>query len=156
MVPDRIAGVTEIPRTSRGKIDYRALATAVGMDAVEADPEGGLLPRTHEERAIARIWAALLDRDVASLGIRDDFFDLGGHSLLGTQLVAHVGRHFAVAVPLRALFDAPTIEGLALAVVAAKTELIDDGELDELLAEVGRLNDAEIDELLVDETFGRP
>jgi hypothetical protein len=59
-------------------------------------------------------------------------------------------------VPLRALFDAPTIEGLALAVVAAKTELIDDGELDELLAEVGRLNDAEIDELLVDETFGRP
>jgi aryl carrier-like protein len=75
-------------------------------------------PRNHVERQLASIWRELLD--IKQFGITDNFFDLGGNSLLAMRVLARVRRAFQVEVSIRSLFDGPTIEALGLAVEAAK------------------------------------
>nr|MBA3455839.1 amino acid adenylation domain-containing protein [Deltaproteobacteria bacterium] len=108
MVPAAIVIVPDLPKTSTGKVDRRALpdvaAPMLDHDELEA-------PRTPEEETLAQIWSELLG--VARVGIRDDFFALGGHSLLAIRVVSQVRASFAVELPLRALFETPTVEGLA-------------------------------------------
>jgi acyl carrier protein len=70
-----------------------------------------LAPRTPLEEEIAALWRELLG--VEGLGVEDDFFDLGGHSLLATRILARLGDDFGVDIPLQALFEAPTVAGLA-------------------------------------------
>ena len=89
------------------------------------------------ESAVADIWAAVLD--VGRVGAHDDFFSLGGHSLLATRVLARVRDAFAVDLPLRRLFEATTVAGLADAV----TEAIE--------ADIAALSDAEVEELLSQE-----
>ncbi|HEX6288981.1 MAG TPA: SDR family NAD(P)-dependent oxidoreductase, partial [Herpetosiphonaceae bacterium] len=72
---------------------------------------GYVAPRTSAEQTIAAIWQALLG--IETIGIEDDFFELGGHSLLATQVMGRVRAAFGMELPLRALFEAPTIAGLA-------------------------------------------
>jgi len=67
---------------------------------------------------MAAVWARVLGLDVAGLGPGDDFFELGGHSLLATQVIAQVREEFGTETPLRAIFEAPTLAGLAAAVAA--------------------------------------
>jgi acyl carrier protein len=68
-------------------------------------------PRTPVEEAVAAIWADLLKQE--RVGIRDNFFALGGHSLLAAQVVARLRVAFGLEIPLRALFETPTVAGLA-------------------------------------------
>ncbi len=89
-------------------------------------------PRTPIEVELAGIWTALLQ--LPQVGINDNFFELGGHSLLVVQATTQLNRHFGIELPLRALFDAPTVDGLALAVTQAKTEA--ETDIDQLLAQV--------------------
>ncbi|MFL5541818.1 MAG: condensation domain-containing protein, partial [Longimicrobiaceae bacterium] len=109
MVPSAILNLEALPRTPNGKVDRKALPAPLqsGLPrtgAVEA-------PRTPIEEMVAGIWAEVLGG--GSFGPRDSFFELGGHSLLATQVISRVSRHFGVELPLHALFDKPTISGLA-------------------------------------------
>ena len=117
MVPALYVLLEALPLTPNAKIDRKALPWPVGEQG-EAAPalalagEGAYAPpRDAEEELLAELWARVLG--VERVGRRDNFFDLGGHSLLATQLVSRVREAFAVELPLRALFDHPTVEGLA-------------------------------------------
>jgi acyl carrier protein len=74
-------------------------------------------PRTLAEELVAEIWRVVLRRE--RIGVHDDFFDLGGHSLLATQVLARVAESFDVELPVRTVFEYPTLEQFALAVESA-------------------------------------
>ena len=106
MVPSTIVFVEALPLTPSGKVDRRALpAPAVARRDV---PER---PRTTTEATLAAMWMALLG--LPEVGVHDDFFDLGGHSLLAAQLVAQIEVAFRTTLPVRRLFEAPTVARLA-------------------------------------------
>jgi amino acid adenylation domain-containing protein len=109
MVPSVFVVLDELPLTPNGKVDRRALP-APGAQAHE--PGAGFeAPRTPTEEVLASIWEAVLE--VAPVGINDNFFSLGGHSLLATRAVSRIQETFQMSLPLRALFEAPTVLELA-------------------------------------------
>ncbi|MBW8874483.1 MAG: amino acid adenylation domain-containing protein [Acidobacteria bacterium] len=109
MVPASFMPLERLPRTPQGKVDRRALPEP---ERVRPDLDDGFVaPGTAEEEVLAAIWADMLG--IERVGIHDNFFDLGGHSLLATRVIARVREAFAVDLPLRTLFDAPTVEGLS-------------------------------------------
>ena len=121
MVPAGVVRLEALPLTSNGKVDRGALAA---LRVVKPTPHGGLdSPRTLIEERLAGIVCQLLKLE--HVGLEDNFFLLGGHSLLGAQLVARVNEGFGVALPLRTLFDIPTVSGLSAEIerlVLAKLE----------------------------------
>jgi amino acid adenylation domain-containing protein len=109
MIPSAIAVLEALPLTPNGKVDRRALppvnlVSVVGLTAAQA-------PQTEIEQKLAALWMRLLG--LPQVGIHDNFFELGGHSLLATQLMSRIRDVLQVEVPLRSLFEAPTIAGLA-------------------------------------------
>jgi amino acid adenylation domain-containing protein len=112
MVPSYFVVLEELPRTLSGKLDRRALPAPA--EAGSRLREGFAAPRTPIEELLAEIWAEVLRLD--RVGVRDSFFELGGHSLLATQVLARVRQTLDIDLPLRTLFRAPTIAGLAQAV----------------------------------------
>jgi amino acid adenylation domain-containing protein len=106
MVPAAVVAIDAVPLTPNGKVDRKALP-APEMEATEAY----VAPRTDTERALAAVWAELLGRE--TVGIHDDFFALGGHSLSATRLVSRVRDTMRVEVPLRVLFERPTVAAFA-------------------------------------------
>src|SRR5262249_5048641 len=111
MIPSSFVELDVLPLNANGKVDRRALAA---RDAREAEGEARIAPRTAVEEVVAGFWTEVLGRE--RVGVEDDFFDLGGHSLLAAQVVSRVGSTFQVKLPLRRLFDQPTVAGLAAAV----------------------------------------
>jgi amino acid adenylation domain-containing protein len=108
MVPSAFGIVQAIPLTPNGKVNRRALpAPLYGRDESRAH----VAPRTLTEEQLAEIWTDVLR--VPRVGVYDDFFELGGHSLLATQVVSRIREWAGVEVPLRMLFETPTIHGLA-------------------------------------------
>jgi amino acid adenylation domain-containing protein len=118
MVPSAFVALEALPLTPNGKVDRKALPDPEpdrpGLSAPSAPARGPL------EEALAAVWAEVLGR--AAVGAHDDFFESGGHSLLAAQVLARVRETFAVDLPLKALFDAPTVAGLARQVEAALRE----------------------------------
>ena len=109
MVPAAIVGLASLPLLPNGKLDRRALPPP--DHAEPRDREDYLAPRTPVEEMLAGIWATVLRLE--RVGIRDNFFALGGHSLLATQVVSRVRTEIGVELPLRALFEDPTVADLA-------------------------------------------
>ncbi|HET6763429.1 MAG TPA: condensation domain-containing protein, partial [Longimicrobiaceae bacterium] len=109
MVPTYFVVLRELPRTPNGKVDRRALPAPHG-----AGRAGGeyVPPRNETETALAAIWREVLG--VERVGVHDSFFDLGGHSLKATQVVSRVREALGTALPIRAIFEAPTLAELAL------------------------------------------
>ena len=103
-LPSRYMVLEQLPLTPHGKVDLRALPEPGPHQGAAATPRSGL------EHAVAAIWSAALG--VAQVDPADDFFDLGGHSLLAAQVVSRVRESLGVALPLRSLFQAPTLSGL--------------------------------------------
>ncbi|MFL5348129.1 MAG: amino acid adenylation domain-containing protein, partial [Hyalangium sp.] len=115
MVPSALVELEALPLTPNGKVDRKALPSPEGVR-----PDTGpafVAPRDEVEQQLAAMWSELLG--VERVGVHDNFFDLGGHSLLATQLVSRVRSTCGVELPLRDLFDAPTIAALAPRVHAA-------------------------------------
>ncbi|MES1244614.1 MAG: amino acid adenylation domain-containing protein, partial [Acidobacteriota bacterium] len=112
MLPSSWTVLEALPLNPNGKVDRRALAA---LEVREESP-AGTPPRTPTEELLAGIWAGVLGRE--TVGTRESFFDLGGHSLLGSRLLARVDAAFGVELPLRALFEAPTVAGLAARIEA--------------------------------------
>jgi amino acid adenylation domain-containing protein len=111
MVPAVFVALPGLPLLPNGKVDFAALPPPEQL-AVQADAEA-VPPRTPVESRLAQIWAETLA--LATVGVTDNFFELGGHSLLAVSLLAKVREAFGVEVPVAALFQAPTVEGLAAA-----------------------------------------
>ncbi|HVF55289.1 MAG TPA: phosphopantetheine-binding protein [Pyrinomonadaceae bacterium] len=115
MIPSSFVFLEELPLMPNGKIDRRALPSP---DSVGAEPEREFIaPRNRGEESVARIWADLLG--IERVGVYDNFFELGGHSLLATQLVSRLREFFRVEMPLRVIFEQPTVAGLAMYVEEA-------------------------------------
>jgi amino acid adenylation domain-containing protein len=138
MVPAAFARLDVLPMTPNGKLDRRALPAP---DASADERVEYVAPRTVVEDALAAMWAELLHRD--RVGVLDNFFDMGGHSILVTQVLARVGDTFEVEIPIRTFFADPTIAGLAKAIDAAGSSV-----LDEMMAEMAGLTPEEIEALL--------
>lgn len=109
MIPSYFMRMEELPLTSRDKIDTGALPLP-GTGRPELD-EQYLEPRTNTEIALVEIWSEAFN--ILQIGILDNFFELGGHSLLAAQIISKTNRLFTVDLPLRSLFDAPTIAAFA-------------------------------------------
>lgn len=110
MIPSHIAFCDTFPLTPSGKVDVAALPS---LDLGKGAATGGARPATSTERLIADIWAKLLQIPVARIGRDDDFMNLGGHSLLMTQLMVEVRRLFGVGFNLREFFAASTLKRFA-------------------------------------------
>lgn len=107
MIPGAFVFLTELPRLANGKLDRRRLPSP--------DSDGAALdqvaPRSPIESTLLDIWSAVLGK--SGFGVRANFFDLGGHSLLATQVVSRIRSTVRVELPLRQIFEHPTIEALA-------------------------------------------
>jgi len=111
MVPAVFVLLESLPLTSNGKVDRGALPSPGNAKILREEVEVVDAPRTLCEQRLAAILAALLE--LPQVGVHDNFFMLGGHSLLGTQLIARVRDAFGVELSLRVLFDNPTVAGLS-------------------------------------------
>lgn len=109
MVPSTIVRMEALPLTVNGKLDRKSLPAPDR----ESAPDTYVAPGSPLEEQLAAIWCEVLNLD--RVGVQDNFFDLGGHSLLATQVAARIRKSLAVEVPLRQLFESPTIAGLAAA-----------------------------------------
>jgi amino acid adenylation domain-containing protein len=116
MIPAAFVPLVAIPLSATGKIDYKALPAPT----YQRDAECVYVPpRTSDEELLADIWREVLH--VERVGVHDNFFALGGHSLLATQVMSRIARRLKVEVPLRDMFQTPTIAGLAERVAALRT-----------------------------------
>jgi acyl carrier protein len=156
MVPGRYVSLERLPLSPHGKLDRRLLPDP---GARRQSARALVAPRTDTERAIAAIWTDVLRVD--EVGVEDNFFEIGGHSLVATQVVSRLREREGVEVPIRELFARPTIAALAALVdeqrsrSAAGTAIPSrweaklqraagqEASLDDLLADIEGLSDAE-------------
>jgi acyl carrier protein len=143
MVPSWLVPVPSLPATATGKLDRRALALGPPPDGARPDLAPAYVPPcTALEQVLAAAWSEALGVD--RVGRHDSFFDLGGHSLLATQVVSWVRETFEVELPLADLFAAPTVAGLAAALLAEADEPDQVERTAELVLELGEIDDAEV------------
>ncbi|HLJ32959.1 MAG TPA: amino acid adenylation domain-containing protein [Ktedonobacteraceae bacterium] len=134
MIPASCVQLDALPLLPNGKVDRRSLAT-LGRTLMSPDARAGEgEPRNAVEEALVAIWKQVLGR--AHVGIFENFFDLGGHSLLITQVISRVRESLQVELPLRTLFEKPTIADFAGAIIQQELEQADSDELLQLLAEI--------------------
>jgi amino acid adenylation domain-containing protein len=108
LLPNTFVVLDELPLTANGKIDYRALPMP---EKVALRSKEYVAPRTPVEEAIAEIWTMLLNKE--QVGVEDNFFESGGHSLLVIQLIARVRSTFQVKLRLRSVLQRPTVAAMA-------------------------------------------
>lgn len=115
MIPASFLTLDSLPRLAHGKIDRGALPRPEDLPADRND--AFVAPRSPVEEVVSLAFAQILRRD--RVGATDDFFDLGGHSLLAAQLISRLRASFGIELPIRALFEFPTVAGLARQVASA-------------------------------------
>jgi surfactin family lipopeptide synthetase A len=144
MVPSLMMLLDQLPQTPNGKVDRNALPPPSDVD-VESSASF-VPPATPLEQKVAEIWTDVLR--VQQIGRHDDFFAIGGHSLLAIQVIARLREAFQVELPLRTIFDAPTLEPFAAKILEAM--LNDDSATDTAatLAEIKDLSSEEVRTLL--------
>lgn len=149
MVPSAIVVIDRLPLTQNGKVDRRALPAP---DIAAFGLRQYVAPKGETEEIVAAIWQELLG--VEQIGRYDDFFELGGHSLLATQTITRLRRALSIELPIKLLFDFPTVEGLASRVEDARrmqafrppSDL--EGGIAELLEHVASMPDSQVRALL--------
>jgi acyl carrier protein len=134
MVPQQFIELTKLPLTPARKVDRKNLPAPTGDTGVALS--GYVAPRSEIEETLAAIWENLIG--VSSIGINENFFDIGGNSLLALRLIHRINEIFQLSLSVRQLFDMPTIGDFALSVEEA------------LLAEINSLTDEEAEQILRD------
>jgi acyl carrier protein len=143
--------VDAMPLTPAGKLDRRALRD---IEVHLTAPDGGdERPASETERTIGDIFAETLG--LPAVGLFVSFFELGGHSLLAAKLVTRIRDELGVVVPVRALFEEPTVAGLAAAVEAARLTPTTGGHDTAMRSLVDQISDDQVDALLRS-VFGDP
>ncbi len=109
MIPSLFVMLDALPLTPNGKLDRSALIVPEGSG--EPAKDLWVAPRTPVEEEVARIWSEILK--VERVGVHDHFYELGGHSLVATQIISRIRESFQIELPIRLLFDAPTVAAMA-------------------------------------------
>jgi amino acid adenylation domain-containing protein len=135
MLPAGFVVLDKLPLTPNGKLDRHRLPAPDSVPSPLAPRY--VAPRDSTERSLAKLWSDLLK--LAEVGIQDDFFALGGHSLIATRLVSQIRREFGVEVSLRAIFENPTIERLAVKIAEQRAASMASEDVDELLKDLESL-----------------
>jgi len=144
MVPAAFVLLDALPTTPNGKID-RAALPAPGH--TRSEPEDTFVaPRTRIEQEVASIWGELLGVD--RVGVNDNFFAMGGHSLLMTQIVSRIGATLDVEVPIQSFFQDPTVAGLALKITQLRAAQHDDSTISRLLEQIDQLSPEDLQALI--------
>jgi amino acid adenylation domain-containing protein len=134
MLPAAMIRMSKLPLTASGKVDWRALPRP---DAARA--EIYLAPRNATEAQLAAMWSRLLN--VQRAGVSDNFFALGGHSLMAMRIVSQIRKEFDVEIPLRVIFESPTIELLANQIARRQAGSNASDKIEELLSELESLSE---------------
>jgi acyl carrier protein len=146
MVPAVFVALDILPLMPNGKVNRRALPLPMKL---EPELEGEYIaPGTPMEESIADIWCDVLGLE--RVGVKDNFFTLGGHSLLALQVIHRVGKQFDEEVPLRVLFEKPTVEQFARYILDRCVEDSYDGSLYRILSEIEGLSDEAAQSLVGD------
>ncbi len=122
MIPSAFVSLTALPLTTSGKLDLAALksVTTAELEDLSLGSVAYEAPRTPDEELLAGIFGQIVG--ASRVGVTDNFFDLGGHSLLAMRLASQVRAVFGVELPLRALFENPTVSGMAAQIAAARSD----------------------------------
>jgi acyl carrier protein len=139
MIPTEFVKMEALPMTANGKLDRKALP-----EPDHERPELGIpytRPQNETEDSVVRIWEEVLN--VRSIGIHDNFFDLGGHSLAATRVVSRIFQQYRLEIPLRSLFQSPTIAEMAVVIAEHQGRRLGESQLSAILDELASLSDAE-------------
>lgn len=131
MIPTRVIFLDRLPQTG-GKVDRKSLA-----DPGNARPKldsAFVAPRSSIEKELSRIWSEILG--IGTVGIYDNFLDLGGHSLAATRVLTRVIQSFQLELPVKAVFNAPTVAEMALIITANQSTRASDAGLAQMLRDV--------------------
>jgi acyl carrier protein len=147
MVPTAIVILTEMPMSPNGKIDRRNLPEPEQIrPAIDTEYQG---TSSALEQVLAIIWADILGID--RVGAQDNFFELGGHSLLATQLVSRIRKVFQMDIPLRRIFEAPTVRELAIWMEKGENP-VRVKKTAELMLNLAHLSDEEAEKMLAEKS----
>ncbi|HKP83852.1 MAG TPA: amino acid adenylation domain-containing protein, partial [Pyrinomonadaceae bacterium] len=113
MMPSTVVMLDKLPLTPHGKVDRKALPAPESTSGTSSE-QSDVLPRTPHEELVANVWESVLK--VKAIGRDDNFFELGGHSLLATQVMSRMREVFQIDLPLRTLFEEPTVAAFAAGV----------------------------------------
>jgi acyl carrier protein len=139
MIPSVFVLLDALPVMSTGKVDRRLLP-----DPGKSRPDlqvPYVPPRSPVEAILSRIWAEVLSLD--AVGVYDNFFDLGGHSLSATRVVSRVLKQFQLDIPLQPLFQSPTVADMAAAITEHQAKKLGEKDLERILTELESMSDEE-------------
>ena len=139
MIPAVFVMLESLPLTPTRKVDRAALPVP-GTERPELDTPFAA-SRTPVEQQLASIWAEVLA--FRQVGIDDNFFDLGGHSLAAMRVVSRVIKHFQLELPLQSLFQSPTVAEMAAVITHNQAKQASDEELAQMLREVDAMTEEE-------------
>jgi acyl carrier protein len=144
MFPSAFVTIKEIPLTANGKVDRRALPVTEQIDAETST--AFIAPRTDMEELVAEIWRDTLE--LTQVGVESNFFQLGGHSLMATRVMNKIRERCGVELPLRVLFESPTVASLAARLEAAQPKYSELGRIYRILANVENIPEEDVNALL--------
>ena len=148
MIPGVFVLLDKFPLTTNGKIDLKALPQP-GEARLEPE-EAYVAPRNAVEETIVGLWSQLLG--VECVGVNDNFFALGGNSIFAIQLTSRLNKSFNLELPLRVIYDRPTLAALAATIVQTQAEQADAAELNRLLAELENISEDDALTMLAGQT----
>jgi acyl-coenzyme A synthetase/AMP-(fatty) acid ligase len=144
MIPSVFVRLDKIPLTTNGKVDRRALPQPEDKRPELSKRYAG--PRNETEYCVVQIWQEVLD--VRPIGVHDNFFDLGGHSLAATRVVSRVFEQYQLAIPLQSLFQSPTVAEMAAVIAEHQGKGLEASQLAVILDELESLSDVEAQRLV--------
>jgi acyl carrier protein len=132
MIPSTFVFLDALPRSPNGKVDRKALPNPGIYRAARDTPL--VVPRTRIEEELAKIWAEVLS--IEQVGVHDNFWELGGHSLAAMRVISRVVEKFLIELPIQTLFEAPTVASMGKELVNYQMQNRQGEELLRLVAEI--------------------